>query len=162
MKKALYTPFNFVINYCIDIRFSDSPKSRGRTAVPIIFKYHNAPQKYLEVSFSGCVDDSQHLQAWKDFHNSSKYIKGYDAVVDLSEADITKITSEGLRTVLEYKNAHYKKNNITGTRVAVFAPRPLLFGLSRMYDSLDYESNEEVMVFGDKEQAMSWLLDENK
>jgi hypothetical protein len=41
-------------------------------------------------------------------------------------------------------------------RVAIYAPRPIAFGVSRMYQMLS-SSGGALAVFADREQALAWL-----
>ena len=76
-------------------------------------------------------------------------------MVDLSEANLTEITSDGLRTLADFIASVFKKHNIAPT-VAVYAPKDLPYGLAKVY-SIMAEEFETYHVCRSSLETVEWL-----
>ena len=80
----------------------------------------------------------------------------FDVLVDIREADLKNVTSDGLKT-LQRVIAGQMQGLERQPKTAVLASHDAQFGLGRMYEAYTAESPENVQVFRDPQQALSWL-----
>lgn len=76
-------------------------------------------------------------------------------LVDLGRVDHTALATEQLQTLVE--SFAKESARIGSSRVAAYAPKPLLFGVSRMFQSLSERLPMTFRVFRDRDAAEAWL-----
>lgn len=85
-------------------------------------------------------------------------VHGFDELIDFRDAEEIEVTTEGLEAV-----AHLAAgmDGVAGSsRFAIVVGDSLSYGLSRMYEAfreMDEKSTRRVMVFKQKEEALTWL-----
>ncbi len=114
---------------------------------------------YLTITFSNKISDQEILTAWKDFHESDRWIPGANELNDFSQADFSEITNAGITNLADYFKSIQDKINMEPSKIAVYAPKPLSYGLARMYDVLGPETTEPIKLFKDLQEAKSWLTE---
>lgn len=119
--------------------------------------FENTDSNYYIVNAKGVITDDLMLQAWSDFLYSKQWAPGLNELSDLTDADLTRITSAGLKQLADFSNTFYRSNNIPEVRVAVYAPTHYLYGITRMYKAMTFDSPEQVELFRDKKDAVLWL-----
>ena len=119
----------------------------------------NHKDNYFVSSFKGIVTDDELLNSFKSFYESELWISGMNELTDLSEGDASQITTDGLRIFAIFTEQVFIKNEVKFSKTAVFAPKDLPFGLSRMYEVMIDESPENFCVFKDIDKAKRWLTD---
>ena len=82
-----------------------------------------------------------------------------DELVDLSDADMSQVTPEGLAGLADEIIQVFEEYNVTTYKTAVFSPHDLPFGFARLYEAYTFESPETVQVFRERDEALNWLLD---
>ena len=117
----------------------------------------NHKDGYFVSSLKGSVTDDELLNSIKSFYESELWIPGMNELFDLSEGDASQITAEGLERLAVYTEQMYRKNEVEFMKTAVYAPKDLPFGLSRMYEVMIAESPEHFHVFRDLDKAKRWL-----
>jgi len=81
-------------------------------------------------------------------------------LLDLGAVEHTELAAEQMHALVD---AFAKESPRIGSgRVAVYAPKPLLFGVSRMYESLSEHLPTQLRVFRDREAAEAWLLEDER
>jgi hypothetical protein len=95
------------------------------------------------------------LNDYRAFFASSDWVPGHNELVDLCDADLSKVTPGGLRDLASIVKQIFQSKDVS-PKVAVYAPNDLPFGLARMY-SVPAEDFETQMVFRDLNEAMVWL-----
>ena len=124
--------------------------------MPITFSvYPN--QGYYIAKFVGIVTDREMLDDYKRFFSSDEWVPGLNELTDISAADVTQVTSNGVRDLANLIEGIFRQHN-SSPKVAVYAPHDLPYGLSRMY-SVEAERFELHEVFRDLAEAKAWLLD---
>jgi hypothetical protein len=123
--------------------------------LPIVHKFR--PEHNLVVSvWTGTVPDAEALASYAELYADERWSPGMDELADLRTADMTKITTDGLRGI-----AKLVRNAIKGTgaefRSSVIAPDQLANALVRLYASINEESKEDACVFLTAEAACEWL-----
>jgi hypothetical protein len=81
-------------------------------------------------------------------------------LADLSEADLTEITADGVWNLARMVEELFRPHNIF-PKVAVYAPNDLDYGMARIY-SAHAEKFEAHRVFRDFDEARAWLLADNE
>ena len=124
--------------------------------MPIIFTV-NIKSGYFISKYVGKVSKDEIIDLYTSFFEDGGWIPGLNELVDHSELDGSNLTGDGLRTIAMYANNFYKQHNIPNVKTAIFAPKDLPFGLSRIYNVMTDDSPEEVGVFREMQEAKSWL-----
>jgi hypothetical protein len=83
---------------------------------------------------------------------------GMDALWDFTQADISKVTSDDVRTMVQ-RMQQVSRQRGSGYRIAIVAPDDLTFGLSRMYEAQSAGLDREIRVFRDEKEALAWLAE---
>ncbi len=112
--------------------------------------------KYFISKFRGTITDQDMFSAYVNYFNSDEWHHGFNEFADLSEADITQVTSDGLRKIINLVKQIFRKNNVNN-HLAIYAPEALSYGMSRMYDALSYDNPVCTKIFSDKKAAIDWL-----
>ena len=96
------------------------------------------------------------MSGYRALQGDDAWEPGFDVLVDVREADLAKLSSDGLRT-LAVVIAGYMRGLEGKSKAAILAAHDAVFGLGRMYEAYTDESPETVQVFRDPQQALSWL-----
>ena len=116
----------------------------------------NEEHRFALATWAGSLSDADVLAAYERLYGDERWQPGFDEIVDLRHAELSRITAEGLRaldTLVRDKTGDYCES----FKTAVVAPDDLEFGLARMYELLSEESPESVMVFRELDQALAWI-----
>ncbi len=124
--------------------------------MPITFSI-NYDEGYLIATYTGKISDEELLDSWKELYDGDNRIVGLNILDDLSQADVTSVTADGIKRLASYASAVYAMHKIHSVKNAVYAPDPLPFGLARMYDAMAMESASSIEVFQSIQEAESWL-----
>ena len=124
--------------------------------MPITYSI-NFDDNYLIAAYTGRISDEEMLASWKGFFKGEKWVPGLNELIDLSQADLSDITAEGLEQLINYAKTVYEKNHIHSVRIAVYAPENIHYGLARMYEALTFDSPQSANVFRSIQEAESWL-----
>jgi hypothetical protein len=82
-----------------------------------------------------------------------------NVLVDHSRLDVGDLTFEDVREVAASASSDRQTRVRTG-QVVIVAPRPVQFGLARMYQSLASEQLEQrVTIFASVEEAYAWIAE---
>jgi hypothetical protein len=107
-------------------------------------------------SLVGAISDSDLLPSYKQLYENEKWKPGFHEIVDLRNAQMNGVTSEGLRQLSSLVES-YTNGKCESFKTAVIAPEDLPFGLARIYAAISSETPERVMVFRDLNKAFEWL-----
>jgi hypothetical protein len=113
------------------------------------------PDKYLSTYFfAGEVTVEQIISAQEEFYSKAPMLF---LLVDFTQADLSVLTSNDLRTILSgaEKNGHVRK----GGKTAVVASGNLAFGMARMYEIMAEIQDLPFFVraFRAQDEALTWL-----
>jgi len=75
---------------------------------------------------------------------------------DLSDVTFMDISGDSVRDAAR-RAAQHVDSRLEGGKLAIVAPRDVLFGMARMYEILRADSPVEVQVFRGRDEAESWL-----
>ena len=123
--------------------------------MPVKFTVHPDDGYYL-AKFVGKISDSEMLNDFRRFFSGDKWIPGLNELADISEADVTGITADGVNKLAMLIENIFQQYGIS-PKVAVYAPHDLPYGLARMY-SVSAEKFETHDVFRDLDEAKAWLF----
>ena len=117
--------------------------------------------RIVEVRYAGRLTDEELLEFWETYASSEDYphALGYQELSDLSEADFTAVTNDGLSRMISLSDQSSERHKAGSIRVAVYAPTDLQFGMARVCEALSRSSKEEMAVFRDYNAAVQWLLE---
>jgi hypothetical protein len=123
--------------------------------MPISFTFYAEHELFLS-KWEGDISDSDLLQSYKQLFNRDKYKPGFHQITDIRNADMSGVTSKGLRQLSIMVEEHLS-GKCEEFKTALTAPKDREFGFSRMYEMLSDESPEKVMVFRGIDDALKWL-----
>ena len=107
-------------------------------------------------SWVGDISDSDLLPSYNQLYQNENWKPGFDEIVDLRNADLSDVTSEGLER-LSSTVKHITAGKCEVFKTAVIAPDDLPFGLARVYEAVSVDTPERVRVFRDLKRAFEWL-----
>lgn len=102
------------------------------------------------------ITDAELYESYNTLYHSNDWQPGFHELVDLSGADFSNITREGLDKINSLVG-QMTKNKCNCFKTAIVASKNLTFGMARMYEAISAQSPESVMVFRDKKDALIWI-----
>ena len=113
---------------------------------------------YFVSHYKGAITDADLLNDWKSIFNNGDWIPDTNELADLSEADLSSLTTDGIRALADYFISMSTENNVTSMKkTAIYAPKTLNFGLARMYGVFAFESSQNIEIFYERGEAIQWL-----
>ncbi len=110
---------------------------------------------YYIANYVGRITNDSVIADFRAFFESGNWSTGLNELADLSESDLTEVTSLGVQNLASFIEEFAKKHDWR-PKVAVYAPRDLPYGLARVY-SVKACKFENLQVFRDRSEAKSWL-----
>ena len=107
-------------------------------------------------TFRGPISDRELLDAYTALLGDPAYDASFDDFIDLREVTHMGVTSAGLHRLI----GMYDERESQGffTRAAILAPTDVLYGVSRMYQTMRGEDHpDELEVFRTLEASLLWL-----
>ena len=125
---------------------------------------HNIDEelRIITTIWSGEATDSDLIEALlkyqQDIRTQDDYCS-YHEIVDFSEAGDFKLSTKGLRTLVQIAAGGDVRE--IGTRLAIIVSSPFAYGLARMYET--YRSfvpsvSKEVRIFKNLSDAREWII----
>jgi hypothetical protein len=108
------------------------------------------------VTFRGSITDRELLEAYESLLGDPAYDASCDDFIDLRDVTHMGVTGAGLHRLI----ALFDERDSPGyvTRSALLAPSDVLYGVSRMFQTLRGEGHpDELEVFRTLDDAMFWL-----
>lgn len=103
----------------------------------------------------GAIDDASFVATIAALLGEPAYRADMNILCDFRGVTTFDITSLGVRQVAGLVARH---NHLQAQRkVSVVAPKPVVYGLARMYEALRGGSPTQVGVFRELEEARAWL-----
>ena len=113
---------------------------------------------YFVSYYKGAITDANILSDWKFIMDSGAWIPGKNELADLSEADLSGLTTDGIRALADYFISMSTDRNVASMKkTAIYATNELNFGLARMYGVFAFESSQKIEFFYEREKAIQWL-----
>jgi uncharacterized protein with PIN domain len=121
------------------------------------FETHIEPENNLRfhriserVSFDELHDTLRNIYEDKNFD------KTLNSLWDLSEADISDLTSDEVEQIANFVAQNWGK--IPGTKAALIVNTDFSYGMARLYEILlDSRTSNTIRVFRDERSAREWL-----
>lgn len=107
------------------------------------------------VRFDGVIDEDMLLDAFRALWTAPDYDPALPELDDLSGATAMPVSSLAIRRLAGM--AVETHAGAPGSRVAIFAPSDLAFGLSRMYTVFTQELPDQYRVFRGWDEACAWV-----
>ncbi len=118
----------------------------------------NHEADYFVSHYKGAIADADLLNDWKSIFNSGVWRPDKNELADLSEADLSSLSNDGIKALAYYFNDMATENNNTYMKkTAIYAPKILNFGLARMYSAFAHSSSQYIDIFREREKALQWL-----
>jgi hypothetical protein len=115
------------------------------------FSFHvDESMKVLHVEAIGEVNDTELMDLSARLRQEPAFVSGYPILCDCSALTAVSISSSLIESLAR---AARSRTNF----VAVIAPRPVAFGLARMYQIFSDPEYERIHVFDGVVDAMAWL-----
>ena len=97
------------------------------------------------------------LESWKRFLKGDQWRPGLNELADVSQADMSQVPKNLFQKLAKLISHYYGKHSSAPSRLAIFAPRPVQHGMSRMYIAWADDSAQTIRIFDDIEEAKSWV-----
>jgi hypothetical protein len=110
------------------------------------------PNRLVRVHVNGTLTDQDLLDGDSTLRRDPEFDPAYDQLLDLSEANGSEITANGVRAL-----ASRPPLFSPSARRAIVVRSDLGFGMSRMFELAREGKSGEVRVFRDLEAARAWL-----
>ena len=120
--------------------------------MPIIIQMRDG---VIEAAFRGniAVEDFQQLKVTLQDLESRLEVTP-DRISDLSEASFSELRASDLVAFAENRGVAKLKNKI---KSAIIAPKPVQYGLTRVFMTRNQNPAIEIMVFKDSTSAYNWI-----
>lgn len=111
--------------------------------------------------WEGEANDIELIEAMKTYRKavqSNPDYLNYNEIVNLNKITKFNLTAEGISTIAEIASTAEKSENYK--KLALIANSELAYGLARMYEtyrSLPNESNKNIRVFKNENDALEWI-----
>lgn len=112
---------------------------------------------YHTVTFSGQISDTDMLESYKEFYTSNNWVPGYSELVDVSKADLSRVTTTGILRLAMYVSSLNDEDRAKFPCIAIFAPHGLSCEIGRMY-SVKAVNWKRFKVFHSREKAQEWII----
>jgi hypothetical protein len=116
----------------------------------------NPSANHAEVAIHGRISLAEARALMKQLVASKGLAPGPTGLVDTTDLNGVDLAGPDVRDIAEL--AARADALWTGGRWAIAAPRPVVFGLARVYHALRSGAPYEIGVFRTREEATSWLL----
>ena len=104
----------------------------------------------------GVIDISELTESLKEIYNSPDFDSELNVFWDLQQADFSSISSEDVRSFMEYVVKLWGTGG--KSRAALVVSDNLGYGMSRMYQMMmEGATSSEVAVFKDTNKAKEWI-----
>jgi len=148
---------------------SDTHTDRRFCSIEVEYSVENMPASHtidternlITTVWSGEANDAEMCDSLtkyqQDIRSDPEYCS-YNEIVDFSKASGFKITTEGLRKLVQIASAG--DNQEFRTKMAIIVSAPVAYGLARMYEvyrSLIPKVSKEIRIFRQYESALDWL-----
>ncbi len=126
---------------------------------------HDLPIRYkiltdlnlVAVHFLGEIGSEEHIASFLDYAADPQFDGRQHALVDMSECKLDTSYFEDMQRLAYRLKGYYEVRALT-SRTAVYAPGDVVYGMSRMYQSIaEGESPWELGVFRTLPEAMSFV-----
>ena len=104
---------------------------------------------------NGNYSQEESFQSIQDVLGHPDYQAGHDVLVDMTDVEDVPLWSADIFQKVEFDKALIAK--LGTAKWAFVAPRDLVYGLARMYQTLMDDTPIEVEVFRELEPAQAWL-----
>jgi hypothetical protein len=104
----------------------------------------------------GIVTDEEVRKFGDDLLSDTRLTAGFRHLADLTQVEKSEASGETIAFAVQLSRSHAAL--LSGSHLAIVAPRTASFGLSRMFQfRLDGKLSIEVGVFRDRAEATLWL-----
>ena len=127
--------------------------------MPIVYRII-PEQKLLYVKGTGRVTADEIMTEGATMFADSEWTNGFHVLLDYREISELGVTREGVGRIVHQDKAN--EHLFDKSKCAIVAGSDVVFGVSRMWESLSQENKVTTMVFRHFEDALKWLgLDES-
>lgn len=112
---------------------------------------------YVVAVYRGRISDDEIIPAYESFYAGTPVRVNIPELVDLSAADLSALTREGLAAVVRWGEQLMKKRGELEKRTAVYIPAGMAKSKVVIYEVLAQGSPEIVQTFSKLQPAVEWL-----
>ena len=119
----------------------------------------NTELKLRSHIIKGIIDVAELTLYLKQLYSKSAYNLELNVFWDLREADFSSVSSEEVRSFMNYVSIKWGKSG--KNKAALIVSQDLAFGMSRMYQMLMENSTpSQIAIFKDIDEAKKWIMKE--
>lgn len=116
--------------------------------------------RYVTSAYRGRILDEEIIPAYEAFYASTAVRVDIPELVDLSAADLSALTREGLAAVVRWGEQLMIRRGELGKKTAVYVPAGMARSKVVIYEVLAQGSPEIVRTFTKLQPAIDWLTGE--
>jgi hypothetical protein len=121
--------------------------------MPITFVI-DPSKRAVYTTVTGALLEADPIQYLSDLLTHPDYTPGLSALVVCREVEAGQYSAAAVRRLARFTRD--AESQLAGSRVAIVADQPLVYGLARMYQLLR-EAPYQLQVFRERAQAEAWL-----
>ena len=118
---------------------------------------NNIEDGYFHAKYIGTIEDQEFLSTWKNYLENSEGELDLNALHDLEDANISKVSLDSLFEIAQLAGEIYEKFNKRSITNVVYTTNLNDFAISNMYDSFTCSATQIVRIFEDKEESVTWI-----
>jgi hypothetical protein len=103
----------------------------------------------------GKITDAELVDLWDRLSHEPPFVTGWPILSDCSAVTAVLVSSKLIESFAKSARTRYNL-------LAIIAPNPVAFGLSRMYQIFSDPSDKRIHVFSNAHEARVWLSEEMK
>ncbi|MBU4318330.1 MAG: hypothetical protein KKF30_13795 [Proteobacteria bacterium] len=126
--------------------------------MPILFTV-NQDKGYFTARYVGTITEEDVLRENALFLSSGEWHPGLNALVDLSEADLSVAHNPVIKRVAQYFENVLRANHANSVKTAIYAPSDFPYAIARIYEVMTEQSPQTVQVYREISEAKTWLED---
>ncbi|MCP3899059.1 MAG: hypothetical protein GY707_04915 [Desulfobacteraceae bacterium] len=128
----------------------------------IKFLIHESGQ-YFTPKFEDLISDAELVSSYEKFYDSyeksASFCPGLHELCDLTGADLSQLTSYGLKALSDWAEEFYKMHGVTEKRTAILLSPEAQSVSAVFYEFWTEASPEYVKIFRNQTEAIKWLTE---
>lgn len=129
--------------------------------MPIEIATHESGH-YFITKYEGQITDEGLIPAYAAFYANNDVGSGLPELVDLSLADSSRISREGLIGLALWTERFHRQHGVSAKKTAIYAPLGSSRPAAIIYEVWARGSPEIVRIFVELDEAIYWLTEQNE
>jgi hypothetical protein len=124
--------------------------------MPIGCEAHESCDYFIS-HWEGVVTDSELIPGYSAFVEGDEWIHGMHELTDVTGADLSRITREGLVSLANWASNFYERRGVQFVKTAVLTRSDDWASAPIIYEVWSPQSPEHLRIFKQRDEAVRWL-----